>query len=110
MKCHFCSHEPTHTCLVCGVFFCDLHGTFQDSPKIQKYPMLNSCCQRCQLKVRQNWRVLGKVFGGIGLGLLLVSGVVIAVTSQLLPGMIFLGQGLVFSLLGLVFFLKRESR
>lgn len=101
MKCHYCPHEPTHVCLSCGVFYCDLHGKFEEAQGIRNRRM-RSLCQSCVEQSFKQYKNLAWLFGIWGLGLLIAGGAVTLLLRQYLGGGIFIVQGLAFMYAGIL--------
>lgn len=104
-KCYACDREPIRTCLVCGVFYCPEHGVYKETPKPQwnQYQNLNSRCLECSKAVNGQNKKLATVFGILGVIEVIFGTVMLVAMQQFNPGGIFLIQGLVFSVLGLIF-------
>jgi len=109
MKCEYCQNEPIRACLLCGAFYCKSHGRFMEALKLKGQPIQNSLCMKCSERTGKQMKTLGIVFIGIGLAMLTLGGIIAAASGEPAVGLIFLLQGFVFGIIGLVFRSKHSK-
>ncbi len=103
-KCYACDRDPIRTCLGCGVFYCPEHGVYKEQPKQNwnQYQNLNSRCLECSKASNGQNKKLALVFGILGSVELVIGTVMLLAMQQIMPGGIFLLQGLIFCILSLI--------